>query len=117
MASVLGRRLRPRAWSCGMSCTDSSGSVKVSLLWLSEKSPSRSVIYRPAATPRRGTTDDRNVVEIVAAKALWDHSEPQLSIASPQRVQSKTVIFHSISTDFNKREKLVRDHSLYLQQA
>jgi hypothetical protein len=31
------------------------------------------------------------VVEIVAAKALWNHSEPQFSTAWPQRIQSKPV--------------------------
>src|SRR5580658_426408 len=39
----------------------------------------------------RGLPSD--VVEIVAVKALWNYSEPQLSIAWPQRVQSKTVNF------------------------
>src|ERR1700694_2289625 len=35
----------------------------------------------------------QDVVEIVAAKALWNHSEPQLSIMCPQHIQSKVVIF------------------------
>jgi hypothetical protein len=34
-----------------------------------------------------------DVVEFVAAKALKNNSEPQLSIAWPQRIQSKAVIF------------------------
>jgi hypothetical protein len=33
------------------------------------------------------------VVEIVAVKALWNHSEPQCSIRRPQRIQSKSLIF------------------------
>src|ERR1017187_1326993 len=34
-----------------------------------------------------------DVVEIVAVKALWNHSEPQHSIAWLQLIQSTTVIF------------------------
>jgi hypothetical protein len=37
------------------------------------------------------------VVEIVALKALWDNSEPQLSTAWPQRIQSKQLF----TFDFN----------------
>ena len=33
------------------------------------------------------------VDEFVAVKALWNHSEPQLSTAWSQRIQSKVVIF------------------------
>jgi hypothetical protein len=33
------------------------------------------------------------VVEIVAVKALWNYSKPQLSIRCPQRIQSKAVNF------------------------
>jgi hypothetical protein len=32
-----------------------------------------------------------DVVEIVAVKALWNHSEPQRSIRRPQRIQLKPV--------------------------
>src|ERR1700691_5290202 len=55
------------------------------------------------------------IVEIVAVKALWNTSEPQLSIAWPQRIQSKAVIFHSISTRFNKPQELVRDQGSEVQ--
>jgi hypothetical protein len=43
----------------------------------------------------------QDVVEIVTVKALWNHSEPQLSIICPQRIQSKIVIltqFQQVST-------------------
>jgi hypothetical protein len=42
------------------------------------------------------------VVEIVAVKALWNHSDPQLSTEWPQRIQYKTVnftLFQQISTN------------------
>jgi hypothetical protein len=38
-------------------------------------------------------SDAAYVVEIVAVKALRNYTEPQLSTAWLQRVQSKTVIF------------------------
>jgi hypothetical protein len=43
--------------------------------------------------PQSRHSTQRTVVEIVAVKALGNHSEPQLSIAWPQRIQSKTAIF------------------------
>jgi len=42
---------------------------------------------------RKSDNSEADVVEIVAVKALQNHSEPQLSIAWPQSIQSKTVIF------------------------
>jgi hypothetical protein len=63
--------------------------------------------------PERGVV---YVDEIVAVKALWNQSEPQLSIARPQRIQSNYSYFHLISIDFNKPQNLVRDQVLYLLQ-
>ena len=37
--------------------------------------------------------ENKGVVEIVAVKALWNHSEPQLFTRWPQHIQSKAVIF------------------------
>jgi hypothetical protein len=43
--------------------------------------------------PRKSARRFLTVVEFVAAKALWNNSEPQLSIAWPQRIQSKVFKF------------------------
>jgi hypothetical protein len=56
--------------------------------------------------------DPQDVVEIVAVKAHWNHSEPQFSTEWPQRIQSKVVIFSLISTGFNKSSNLVRDQGV-----
>src|SRR5580658_6189193 len=42
---------------------------------------------------RKSDNSEADVVEIVAVKAFWNDSEPQLSVTWPQRIQSKTVNF------------------------
>jgi len=49
-------------------------------------------------------SNQARVVEIVAVKALWNYSEPQLSTAWPQLIQSKTVIFTRFQHTSTSRE-------------